>query len=268
MTDTTGTERGKFGPDGLLSLEGRSALVTGAARGIGAATARLMAQAGASVLVADLDEAAAAETVADLSAQGLDARGLVMDCGDREDIERRFAELERQGVAVDILVNNAGTGARKPSEELEAVHWRRVLEINLDGAFYASQCAARMMLPKGQGAIVNVASIMGLAGNGLYPNAAYHASKGGLVNLTRALATEWAPRGLRVNAVAPTFARTALTERLLSDAELEASIIDRTPMGRLVEPEEVAAAILFLASDAASMITGHTLPVDGGWMAQ
>ena len=263
MTDTAASD-----PSGLLRLDGRVALVPGAARGIGAATSALMARAGSRVVLADLDEAAVGETAEALEAEGLAVEALALDASDREAIERLFAGLDERGLALDILVNNAGTGARKASEDLAAEHWRRVLDLNLDGAFYASQCAARMMLPKGRGAIVNVASIMGLAGNSLYPNAAYHASKGGLVNLTRALATEWAPRGLRVNAVAPTFARTALTERLLSDNALASGILDRTPMGRLVEPEEVAAAILFLASDAASMITVHTLPVDGGWMAQ
>jgi NAD(P)-dependent dehydrogenase (short-subunit alcohol dehydrogenase family) len=115
--------------------------------------------------------------------------------------------------------------------------------------------------------VVNVASIMGLVGGAHYPNLAYHTAKGAVVNFTRALACEWAPQGVRVNAVAPTFARTRLTEPLLADKAMEQRLLEHTPMGRLVEPEEVAAAILFLASDAASMITGATLPVDGGWTA-
>ena len=124
------------------------------------------------------------------------------------------------------------------------------------------------MIAQRRGAIVNVSSIMGLSGGGLYPNAAYHAVKGALVNLTRAWALEWAPHGIRVNAVAPAFTKTRLIEPLISDAEMARAILEATPLGRLVEPEEVAAAILFLASDRASMITGHTLPVDGGWLAR
>jgi NAD(P)-dependent dehydrogenase (short-subunit alcohol dehydrogenase family) len=124
------------------------------------------------------------------------------------------------------------------------------------------------MVAAGQGAVVNVASIMGLVGGGHYPNLAYHSAKGALVNFTRALACEWAAAGVRVNAVAPTFARTRLTEPLLADAEMAARLVRDTPLGRFVEPEEVAAAILFLASDAARMITGVTLPVDGGWTAR
>jgi NAD(P)-dependent dehydrogenase (short-subunit alcohol dehydrogenase family) len=123
------------------------------------------------------------------------------------------------------------------------------------------------MLEAGRGAVVNVASIMGLVGGAHYPNLAYHTAKGAVVNFTRALACEWAPEGIRVNAVAPTFARTRLTEPLLADQEMAAKLMLGTPMGRFVEPEEVAAAILFLASDPATMITGVTLPVDGGWTA-
>src|SRR5690606_34538367 len=146
--------------------------------------------------------------------------------------------------------------------------WDAVLQVNLSGAFHCARAAAPLMAAAGGGAVVNVASIMGLVGGGLYPNAAYHASKGGLVNLTRALALEWADQGIRVNAVAPTFARTALTGRLLAEAGMEQVICGLTPMGRLVEPMEVATAIAFLASPAAAMITGVTLPVDGGWLAR
>jgi len=124
------------------------------------------------------------------------------------------------------------------------------------------------MIGQRSGAIVNISSIMGLSGRGLYPNAAYHAVKGALVNLTRAWALEWAPHGIRVNAVAPAFTKTGLIKPLLSDAEMASAILAATPRGRLVEPEEVASAVLFLASDWASMITGHTLAVDGGWLAR
>jgi NAD(P)-dependent dehydrogenase (short-subunit alcohol dehydrogenase family) len=124
------------------------------------------------------------------------------------------------------------------------------------------------MIARKAGAIVSVSSVMGLCGGGLYPNLAYHTAKGGIVNLTRALALEWAAHGVRVNAVAPAFVRTKLTETLLAEPGMEAAILASTPAGRLVEPEEVAYAIHFLASDAAAMITGHTLPVDGGWLAR
>jgi gluconate 5-dehydrogenase/2-deoxy-D-gluconate 3-dehydrogenase len=168
---------------------------------------------------------------------------------------------------IDILVNNAGLGARMPTVELPTERWRHVLAVNLDGSFFCARAAGRHMVAAGRGAVVNVASIMGLVGGTHYPNLAYHSAKGALVNFTRALACEWAPHGVRVNAVAPTFARTRLTEPLLADEAMAQCLIADTPIGRFAEPAEVAAAILFLASDAASMITGATLPVDGGWTA-
>jgi NAD(P)-dependent dehydrogenase (short-subunit alcohol dehydrogenase family) len=169
---------------------------------------------------------------------------------------------------LDILVNNAGVAARAPSATYERQQWERILSVNLTGSFLTAQAAARAMLPRRSGCIVNVASIMGLVGNGLYPNPAYHATKGALVNLTRALAIEWAPHKVRVNAVAPCFVETPLTAKLLADAAMREQIIARTPLGRLATAEDVAAAILFLASDAAAMVTGHVLAVDGGWLAQ
>ena len=261
------TENASSDPSRLLRLDGRVALITGGARGIGAATATLMARSGARVLLADIDSEEATAVAETIVGSGGQAEALELDAADPDAIAAAFAALTGRGLTLDILVNNAGIGARKASEDLRMESWRKVLALNLDGVFACSQAAARMMLPRGRGAIVTLGSIMGLKASSLYPNASYHASKGAVVNLTRALAAEWGPRGIRVNAVAPTFARTALTERLLSDKDLEERIVSMTPLGRLVAPEEVAHAILFLTSDAAAMITGHTLPVDGGWMA-
>ena len=152
--------------------------------------------------------------------------------------------------------------------ELPLELWQEVLNINLTGTFLCSREAAKMRLEQGKGSIVNVASIMGLIGGGVYPNPAYQASKGGVVNLTRSLALDWASRCIRVNAVAPTFVRTPLTQSLLAEDGMEEKLLVRTPLGRIVETYEVADAIRFLVSDAAAMITGHILPVDGGWVAQ
>jgi len=241
-------------------LDGKVALITGAAAGIGRATAEAMAALGAIAIVADRDGPAATAVADSLTG----ARALALDVADPAAIAAAFARLDR----LDILVNNAGRGARVPATEMPAETWDAVLQVNLSGAFHCARAAAPLMRAQGGGAVVSVASIMGLVGGALYPNAAYHASKGGLVNLTRALALEWAAQGIRVNAVAPTFARTALTEKLLAEEDMEAAIRELTPMGRLVEPMEVATVIAFLASPAAAMITGVTLPVDGGWLAR
>jgi NAD(P)-dependent dehydrogenase (short-subunit alcohol dehydrogenase family) len=252
----------------LFRLDGCQSLITGAARGIGFATARMLAAAGSRVALVDLDQAALEDAAATLAAAGHRVSTHAVDIADEEAVARTVESIIGAAGAIDVLVNNAGIGARRPTEELDTATWERVLAVNLTGAFICTRTVGRMMLARQRGAVVNVASIMGVVGNSLYANAAYHATKGGLVNLTRALAVEWAPRGIRVNAVAPCFVDTALTQKLLSDRAMAAAIVERTPLGRLAAPDEVAAAILFLASDAASMITGQILAVDGGWLAQ
>jgi NAD(P)-dependent dehydrogenase (short-subunit alcohol dehydrogenase family) len=251
-----------------LRFDSRVALITGAGAGIGRATALAFAHQGAAVAITDLDASRSALVVDEILAAGGQAFAAVLDVSDEEQVAGVVQEtLSRLG-RLDILVNNAGVGARMPTTDMPRDQWERVLDVGLTGAFLCSRAAAKSMIAQGRGAIVNVSSIMGLSGGGLYPNPAYHAVKGALVNLTRAWALEWARYGVRVNAVAPAFTRTALVEPLMSDPAMRQAIIDATPLGRLVEPEEVAAAILFLASDAASMITGHTLAVDGGWLAR
>jgi NAD(P)-dependent dehydrogenase (short-subunit alcohol dehydrogenase family) len=248
---------------GLLRLGGRVALVTGGGNGIGRATCHALAQAGTHVAVSDIDQAAAATVAAEIGGEAH-----CLDVADEAQVREVVAAVAARHGRLDILVNNAGLGARVSTVELPTERWRQVLAVNVDGGFFCAREAGRHMLQAGRGAVVNVASIMGLVGGAHYPNLAYHTAKGAVVNFTRALACEWAPQGVRVNAVAPTFARTRLTEPLLAEEAMAARLLQDTPMGRFVEPEEVAAAILFLASDAAAMITGVTLPVDGGWTAR
>jgi len=238
----------------LFDLKGKTAVVTGAARGIGKATAALFEKAGATVARIDID-----------AAPGV----ISADVANEELMEKAFRRI---GV-VDILVNNAGIAVRKASIDIALDEWQRVIDVNLTGLFLCSRIAARGMkepgkdgLPRG-GAIVNLASIMGFSG-GIFPNPAYQASKGAVVNLTRALALEFADDRIRVNAVAPTFVRTDFTTPIFSNPELLKMVMQHTPLGVLPEVEDIAAAILFLAGPAARCITGVTLPVDSGYLAR
>jgi NAD(P)-dependent dehydrogenase (short-subunit alcohol dehydrogenase family) len=244
-------------------VDGRVAAITGGAQGIGLACAELLSEAGATVVLLDLD-AAALEAARERVPR---AHTQVLDVSDAAAVDRVFAALAQAHGRIDILVNNAGRSIRKASHDLPLADWDAVVAVNLTGAFVCARAAARQMPERG-GSIVNMASMMGLSGGGLYPNVSYHASKGGLVTMTRALAVEWAPRGIRVNAVAPTWTNTQFIGPLQQNAELMERIRRVTPLQRMAEPHEVASAVLFLASPAAAMVTGHVLAVDGGFLAQ
>src|SRR3954463_7430047 len=213
-----------------LRLDGKVALVTGGARGIGAATVRLFAGQGARVVSLDVTTGC--------------------DVTDERAIMQAFAQAEREHGGIDFLVNNAGRANRKPATELTREEWQQVIDLNVNGVFLCSRTAMAYMKKRGGGAIVNLASIMGFSG-GIFPNASYQASKGAVVNLTRALALEWAADNIRVNAVAPTWVRTELTEKMFDDAGIVARIHDVTPMRQLAEPADIADAIVFLASERA-----------------
>ncbi|VVE16810.1 SDR family NAD(P)-dependent oxidoreductase [Pandoraea anhela] len=246
-------------------LDGAVAVITGGARGIGRATAEAFIQAGAIVHLLDRD-GDAVKACSDEVAGVAGAHPL--DVTDEAAVDGVFSAIRRDEGRIDILVNNAGIAIRRPTTELSLADWQRVVDVNMTGAFLCAQAAGRAMTVQGKGAIVNVASIMGLSGGGLYPNISYQTTKGAVVNMTRALAVEWASAGVRVNAVAPTWVETDLIASLQSNPEFTAAVERLTPMRRLAKPGEVANAILFLASAAASMITGHVLPVDGGFLAQ
>jgi NAD(P)-dependent dehydrogenase (short-subunit alcohol dehydrogenase family) len=260
-------------PVKLFELQGKCAIVTGAGRGIGAATAELLAGAGAAVAVLDKDESHAVHTAEAIRKSGGRALAVTCDVTGEDQVEEMFDGVVKEFGGLDILVNNAGTAIRKPALEVALEQWRQVIDLNLTALFVCSRIAARhMKMPKREGVaaggcIVNLASIMGLSG-GIFPNASYQASKGGVVNLTRALALEWAKEGIRVNAVAPTFVKTDLTAPIFSNPAMLEEVRKHTPLGMLPEVRDIAAAVLFLASPAARCITGITLPVDSGYLAR
>ncbi len=257
----------RFNVFDLFRLDGDTALVTGAGAGIGRMAAITMAAAGAGVAVTDIDGAAAEAVAAEIAGEGGEAIAFALDVADEAAIIAAVEQTHAAFGRLDILVNNAGLTKRVPTEEFASEDWHKILDVNLTAAFVACREAGRHMLAAGGGRIVNVASIMGLSGGGLFPSIGYHATKGALVNFTRALAAEWASRGVRVNAIAPTFVTTQLTENLRGDEEMVRAIEGRTPMGRFAEVEEMAGGILYLASRASSMVTGHVLAIDGGWLA-
>jgi NAD(P)-dependent dehydrogenase (short-subunit alcohol dehydrogenase family) len=242
------------------ALKGRTALVTGSSRGIGLAVARAMAAAGARVVLNSRDPdavRAAAEQV------GNGAVGLAADLGSPAGAARLVeGALDALG-SLDILVNNAGMAMAAESIELSAADWQRTIDVDLSAVFYCAQAAGRHMLQRGSGAIVNISSVQ--AFTPLARRVAYAASKAGVIGVTKALAVEWAP-AVRVNAVAPGYVATQMVEELVQAGRVNAeAIAARTPMRRMAQPEEIAAAVVFLASDAAGYITGETLMVDGGW---
>lgn len=252
----------------IAPMDARVAIVTGGAKGIGWATVHALATAGAIPVLFDRDEAALATASEALARQGSAHLVVSVDITDEKAVEAAFGRVMARFGRLDVLVNNAGIALRRPTIELSLSDWQAVVDVNLTAVFLCCRTAARLMIPAGRGAIVNVSSIMGLSGGGLYPNVSYQSTKGALVNMTRALAVEWATHGIRVNAVAPTWVRTDLTLGLFSNPDLLNRVLDMTPMRRLAEPADVADAIVFLASDQARLITGHTLPVDGGFLAQ
>jgi NAD(P)-dependent dehydrogenase (short-subunit alcohol dehydrogenase family) len=248
-------------------LDGKVAVVTGAARGIGFATAEALAEAGALVVITDMDAAGAAKAADALLKQGRKADSIALDVTDPRAVEAVQAEIVKRHGKVDVLVNNAGIAISfKPAETMTDDVWNKVIDVNLNGVFWCCRAFGKHMLENGGGAIVNVGSMSAQIVNYPQEQANYNASKAGVHHLTRSLAAEWAARGVRVNCVAPTYIETDLTREVAADASISQHWIDGTPMGRMGQPSEIASVILFLASDAASLMTGSIVNADGGYI--
>jgi len=246
----------------MFRLDGKRAFITGAGRGLGRAIAAGLAERGARVAIGELPERL---SDAESAARELGGVAVPLDVRQIASAQTAIAQVLEALGGIDILVNNAGVNRPQDALDVTEEAWDAVLDTDLKGVFFTAQAAARQMRERG-GRIVNIASQNGVVG---FPKrAAYCSAKAGVINLTRLLALEWAPYRILVNAVAPTFIETELTAVTLSDPALRDEILSRIPLGHLGTPDDVAAAVIFLASDEARMVTGHTLLVDGGWVAR
>jgi NAD(P)-dependent dehydrogenase (short-subunit alcohol dehydrogenase family) len=250
----------------MFKLTGRTALVTGGGRGIGLACAQALAEAGARVVIADRDASLAKEGQAALRAKQVDAETVIMDVTDSGRVTEVADELASRHGKIDILVNSAGIArSETPAEKVTDEHWLNVLDVNLNGTFWCCRAFGRHMLRAKSGAIVNIGSMSGFIVNKPQEQSYYNASKAAVHHLTKSLAAEWGSRGVRVNAVAPTYIATPLNEFVKSNPAMYDAWIGGTPMARLGRVEEIASVVLFLASDAASLMTGSIVLADGGY---
>jgi len=251
----------------LFALDGKTALVTGCKRGIGRGLAQALAEAGADIVgVSATLESSGSEIEKDVKALGRNFRAYTCDFADRDALHSFIGQVKRDVPRVDILVNNAGTTFRTPPEEHTDEYWDKVIEVNLNAQFVLAREFGKLMIERGEGKIVFTASLLTFQGGITVPS--YAASKGGVGQLTKALANEWAGKGVNVNAIAPGYIATDLTAPLQADQARSEQILVRIPAGRWGEPADLKGAVVFLASKASDYVHGEILTVDGGWMGR
>jgi NAD(P)-dependent dehydrogenase (short-subunit alcohol dehydrogenase family) len=246
-------------------LKGQNTLVTGGSKGIGKDIARAFAELGSNVIITGREEAALTQAVEELKAYHPNCSSIIADIQNVSSVYEMVDETVSRLGSIDVLVNNAGVNIPKPVLEVTEADWDAVLDTNLKGTFFASQRAGKYMIPQGKGRIINIVSQMAFVGYA--KRSAYCSSKGGAVQLTKALAVEWASHNIKVNAVAPTFIQTDLTRKMFEDTDFYQDVMSRIPMGKLAKPSDVTGAVLFLASNLSDFVTGDTIRVDGGWTA-
>lgn len=249
-----------------FTLQDKVAIVTGGNKGIGRSLALCLAHAGADVVVTGRTSDELEQARDEIEAIGRKSLAVVMDVRSAADATRMVEDVVGSFGRIDILVNNAGISEVLPAEEHTEAIWDAIIDTNLKGVFLCAQAVGRRMIEQRSGSIINMSSQAGVIG--LLNHVAYCASKGGVNLLTKVLALEWAPHGVRVNAVAPTVIRTPMTDKVFADPNVRGELTAKIPLGKFGEPEDVAGAVIYLASEASRMVTGHILLIDGGWTAQ
>lgn len=249
--------------ESLFSVSGKTAIVTGASKGIGKDIALLLAEAGANLALVARNESELQEVASEVRRKGRKALPIVADLLDVSVIPTIVNQVINEFESIDILINNAGINIAKPAWDVTVEDWDRVIDLNMKSLFFLTKEAGRHMRHQNSGKVVNITSQMAFVG--YYDRATYCASKGGVTQMMRALAIEWAPHHINVNAVAPTFIETPMTKKMFEDEQFRQDVMNRIPLGRLAKSEDLYGAVLYLASGASDMVTGQTVVVDGGW---
>lgn len=250
-----------------FDLTGKTALITGAGRGIGLATAHALADAGADIIIGEYITENGQNAVAEIESKGRKSMSIEVDVRQSSSVDAMVATALENFPQIDILINNAGIAQRMKAEDSSDDDWLNMMNVNLNGVFWCCRAVGRHMLERGQGAIVSIASMSGMIVNKPQEQTAYNVSKAGVIMLTKSLAAEWANRGVRVNCVSPGYIGTDMTKSSMADPELKSVWLEMTPTGQVGEPEDIANAVLYLASDEAKFATGTNLVVDGGYTA-